>query len=101
MCGIAGIANTEGDRRVDRATIHRMCQSIFHRGPDEEGVYVKGGVGLGIRRLSIIDISGGQQPVHNENKTIWVVFNGEIYNFLELRAELERAINFTPTPTQR
>jgi asparagine synthase (glutamine-hydrolysing) len=102
MCGIAGIANTEGDRRVDRATIQRMCQSIFHRGPDEEGVYVKGGVGLGIRRLSIIDISGGQQPVHNENKTIWVVFNGEIYNFLELRAELERAGHrfYTNTDTE-
>jgi asparagine synthase (glutamine-hydrolysing) len=102
MCGIAGIVNTEGDLRVDRTTIQRMCQSIFHRGPDEEGVYVKGGVGLGIRRLSIIDLSGGQQPVHNENKTIWVVFNGEIYNFLELRAELERVGHqfYTNTDTE-
>ena len=67
-----------------------MCQTIVHRGPDDEGIYVKDGVGLGMRRLSIIDLSGGHQPVHNEDKTIWIVFNGEIYNFLELRPELEK-----------
>jgi asparagine synthase (glutamine-hydrolysing) len=66
-----------------------MCQTIVHRGPDDEGVYVRGPVGLGMRRLSIIDLSGGKQPIHNEDESIWVVFNGEIYNFLELRRELE------------
>jgi asparagine synthase (glutamine-hydrolysing) len=90
MCGIAGMFNTAVEAVVDAPTIHRMCQTIIHRGPDDEGIYVKGGVGLGMRRLSIIDLSGGQQPIHNEDKTVWVVFNGEIYNFGELRAELER-----------
>ena len=66
-----------------------MCQTIVHRGPDDEGVYAQGAIGLGMRRLSIIDLSGGQQPIHNEDKTVWVVFNGEIYNFPELRRELE------------
>jgi asparagine synthase (glutamine-hydrolysing) len=91
MCGIAGILKMATDAMVDAQTIHHMCQTIIHRGPDDEGVYVKGGVGLGMRRLSIIDVSGGRQPIHNEDKTVWVVFNGEIYNFRELRAELERA----------
>jgi len=89
MCGIAGIINTEPNSVVEAATIHRMCQTIIHRGPDDEGIYAKGGVGLGMRRLSIIDLSGGHQPVHNEDQSVWIVFNGEIYNFLELRPELE------------
>jgi asparagine synthase (glutamine-hydrolysing) len=66
-----------------------MCQTIVHRGPDDEGIYTQGSVGLGMRRLSIIDLSGGRQPIHNEDSTVWVVFNGEIYNFPELRQELE------------
>ncbi len=66
-----------------------MCQTIVHRGPDDEGIYAHGPVGLGMRRLSIIDLSGGRQPIHNEDKSVWVVFNGEIYNFPELRRELE------------
>ena len=66
-----------------------MCQTIVHRGPDDEGIYARGPVGLGMRRLSIIDLSGGKQPIHNEDKSIWIVFNGEIYNFPELRQELE------------
>ena len=74
---------------IDAETVHRMCQTIVHRGPDDEGVYVRGPVGLGMRRLSIIDLSGGKQPIHNEDETIWIVFNGEIYNFPELRHELE------------
>ena len=73
---------------IDAETVHRMCQTIVHRGPDDEGVYVRGPVGLGMRRLSIIDLSGGKQPIHNEDETIWIVFNGEIYNFPELRREL-------------
>src|SRR5437879_2383184 len=66
-----------------------MCRTIVHRGPDDEGVYTQGPVGLGMRRLSIIDLAGGRQPIHNEDKTLWVVFNGEIYNFPDLRWELE------------
>ncbi|MGA8815060.1 MAG: asparagine synthase (glutamine-hydrolyzing), partial [Candidatus Sulfotelmatobacter sp.] len=65
-----------------------MCEAIVHRGPDDEGIFVKAGVGLGMRRLSIIDVAGGHQPLFNEDKTIWIVFNGEIYNFPELRSQL-------------
>src|SRR6516162_7841419 len=74
---------------IDAEAVHRMCQTIVHRGPDDEGVLARGSAGLGMRRLSIIDLSGGKQPIHNEDQTIWVVFNGEIYNFPELRRELE------------
>lgn len=76
------------DERADAADVHRMCQTIVHRGPDDEGIYAEGPVGLGMRRLSIIDLGGGHQPIHNEDETIWIVFNGEIYNFPELREEL-------------
>ena len=90
MCGIAGFIRTNRDTSPhDEALVHQMCQTIIHRGPDDEGIFAKHGVGLGIRRLSIIDLAGGHQPVHNEDQTIWVVFNGEIYNFPELRRELE------------
>jgi asparagine synthase (glutamine-hydrolysing) len=89
MCGIAGMVQTRPDGEVDRAAIHRMCEAIVHRGPDDEGIFVKAGVGLGMRRLSIIDLAGGHQPVFNEDKTIWIVFNGEIYNFPELRSQLQ------------
>jgi asparagine synthase (glutamine-hydrolysing) len=87
MCGIAGIIKQNGF--VQASTVRSMCQTIFHRGPDDDGYYVKDGAGLGMRRLSIIDLAGGKQPVHNEDNTIWTVFNGEIYNFQELRKELE------------
>lgn len=89
MCGIAGIVSFNS-APPDRATVHRMCESIFHRGPDDEGIWVQDKVALGMRRLSIIDLAGGHQPIHNEDKTIWIVFNGEIYNFRELRIELEK-----------
>ncbi|MGA8509759.1 MAG: asparagine synthase (glutamine-hydrolyzing) [Candidatus Sulfotelmatobacter sp.] len=88
MCGIAGMVGRP-DEVVDPADVRRMCQTIVHRGPDDEGVYTRGPVGLGMRRLSIIDLAGGRQPIHNEDRTVWAVFNGEIYNFLELRQELE------------
>jgi asparagine synthase (glutamine-hydrolysing) len=90
MCGIAGMVGSERDRSVDQIEVQRMCDAIVYRGPDDEGFYVKRQVGLGMRRLSIIDLSTGHQPIHNEDETIWVVFNGEIYNFQELRPELER-----------
>ena len=90
MCGIAGFADaTPSGRPAEFNLVHRMCEVIRHRGPDDEGIHVEPGVGLGMRRLSIIDLSGGRQPIHNETSTIWVVFNGEIYNYRELRAELE------------
>src|SRR5580704_7370970 len=89
MCGIAGIVSSNPGERIEAATIHRMCDAIVHRGPDDEGVFVKDGTGLGIRRLSVIDLAGGHQPVFNEDGTVWVVYNGEIYNFPELRPELE------------
>src|SRR6266852_54198 len=88
MCGIAGIVSAEPEDRIEAATIHRMCDAIVHRGPDDEGIFVKDGTGLGMRRLRIIDLAGGHQPVFNEDRSVWVVFNGEIYNFPELRAEL-------------
>jgi asparagine synthase (glutamine-hydrolysing) len=93
MCGIAGIADTVPGavdvETIHSQTIHQMCQTIVHRGPDDEGIFVKNGVGLGMRRLSIIDLKGGHQPVFNEDRSVWIVFNGEIYNFPELRRELE------------
>lgn len=88
MCGIAGLVGRR-DEVVEAAAVHRMCQTIVHRGPDDEGIYAKGPAGLGMRRLSIIDLAGGRQPIHNEDQAVWVVFNGEIYNFPELRRELE------------
>lgn len=90
MCGIVGVVDLQG-RPIDPSWIDSMNDSLIHRGPDDSGSYVRGSVGLGMRRLSIIDVAGGHQPVHNEDKSVWVVFNGEIYNHLELRAELEKA----------
>ncbi len=89
MCGIAGLVGRQGEV-VDAATVRQMCATIVHRGPDDEGIRAAGAVGLGMRRLSIIDLAGGHQPIHNEDKTVWVVFNGEIYNFPELREGLEK-----------
>jgi asparagine synthase (glutamine-hydrolysing) len=89
MCGIAGIAAFRGARGPNRELIHAMCETIVHRGPNDEGIHVEGGVGLGMRRLSIIDLGGGRQPIWNEDRTVLTVFNGEIYNYRELRRELE------------
>jgi asparagine synthase (glutamine-hydrolysing) len=88
MCGIAGFIGREQGLACSE-DIRRMTQTIVHRGPDEEGIYAQANVGLGMRRLSIIDLTSGSQPIHNEDRSVWVVFNGEIYNFLELRKELE------------
>lgn len=89
MCGITGILDTRGRRDIDRAVLHRMNEAQFHRGPDEGGLHIEPGVGLGHRRLSIIDLSTGQQPLYNEDQTVCVVFNGEIYNYQELIPELQ------------
>jgi asparagine synthase (glutamine-hydrolysing) len=88
MCGIVGIVHS-GETHVDRDLVTRMCEAIRHRGPDEDGFYFKGGTGLGMRRLAIIDLKGGQQPIHNQDQSAWIVFNGEIYNYRELRKQLE------------
>jgi asparagine synthase (glutamine-hydrolysing) len=89
MCGIAGQFNFQRREPVERETIVRMARSIAHRGPDDEGYFVSGPVGLGFRRLSIIDLAGGHQPMSDAQETVWVIFNGEIYNYRELRAELQ------------
>lgn len=87
MCGICGVCGPGG---VDKATLRDMTNTIEHRGPDGEGYFVDGDVGLGHRRLSIIDLETGDQPIHNEDESIWIVFNGEIYNHLALREDLEK-----------
>ena len=89
MCGIAGIVRSDS-RDVDQQLVQRMCAAIRHRGPDDDGFYFKGPAGLGMRRLSIIDLKSGQQPIHNQDRTAWIVFNGEIYNYRELREKLEK-----------
>src|SRR5438445_451441 len=88
MCGIAGIVHREHQRPVDPEVVQRMCEAMRHRGPDDEGCFISGGVGLGMRRLSIIDLKGGHQPVFNEDRSKAIVFNGEIYNYRELRRGL-------------
>ena len=80
MCGIAGFAGIDTAGRLPRDRLERMCDAIYHRGPDSAGYFVEPGIAMGMRRLSIIDISGGQQPICNEDGTVTVVFNGEIYN---------------------
>lgn len=89
MCGIVGKLNLDGNQPVHRALLRQMMDQIVHRGPDGEGEYFSGPVGLGHRRLSIIGLESGAQPMSNEDGTVWVVYNGEIYNFPELRTELE------------
>ena len=89
MCGIAGIVGT-AQHHIERCVLQRMCDALRHRGPDDEGYYLNQHVGLGQRRLSIIDLSTGQQPMSNEDGTVWVTFNGEAYNFQELRDHLAR-----------
>ncbi len=90
MCGICGIVNLKSAESVDKNTLLAMTQAMVHRGPDEQGIYHQPQVGLGSRRLSIIDLAGGQQPIANENETMWIVFNGEIYNYRELQIYLRK-----------
>src|SRR5215467_4467736 len=91
MCGIVGIFDLSGTAPVDGALLKRMSDAIAHRGPDGEGFYSGPGCGFGHRRLAIIDVAHGQQPIFNEDGSIAVVFNGEIYNFRELASELALA----------
>src|ERR1700692_4048254 len=88
MCGICGKLNFDRDNEVSQQLLKAMTDSIVHRGPDDDGYYIAGQLGLGFRRLSIIDLAGGHQPLSNENGTVWIAFNGEIYNFQELRDDL-------------
>ncbi|MFH1655624.1 MAG: asparagine synthase (glutamine-hydrolyzing) [Candidatus Omnitrophota bacterium] len=83
MCGICGIVGKQ-----DKELLKRMCNSMLHRGPDSDGIFLKGNISLGIRRLRVIDLETGDQPIHNEDKTLWIVHNGEIYNFKQLRDDL-------------
>lgn len=89
MCGIAGLIQFGRDARVDIDTVRQMCTVMAHRGPDDDGFYVSGPIGLGMRRLSIVDLARGHQPISNEDETAWIVFNGEIYNHAELREQLQ------------
>src|SRR5712692_152075 len=88
MCGIAGLVSL-GGRPVSPDEVAAMCDIMKHRGPDVDGFYIGPGVGLGMRRLSIIDLETGSQPIRNEDGSVWVVFNGEIYNFKALRRDLQ------------
>lgn len=101
MCGIVGSLNRRGDGPPDISTLRRMLGLIAHRGPDAFGIYRDDFVGLGSSRLSIVDLDSGNQPIHNEDQTIWIVFNGEVFNYVELREELlargHRFATFTDT----
>src|SRR6188472_563289 len=89
MCGIAGMIDLVGQRSVPEGSIQRMARALVHRGPDEEGFLIRPGLVLASRRLSIVGLADGQQPVTNENRNVFVVFNGELFDYLEKRAELE------------
>ncbi len=101
MCGIAGFLLRNGEAQV--SDVRAMSDVIRHRGPDDEGIYTDGPCGIGMRRLSIIDLSTGHQPISNEDGSVWVVFNGEIYNYQELRQDLiaARATSSAPTATPK
>src|SRR5262245_28544024 len=90
MCGIAGIVSLDPRELVDQARVKRMRDVLRHRGPDGEGLWTEGPVGLGHRRLSIVDVAGGHQPMTNEDETVWITYNGEIYNHAALRPGLEK-----------
>ena len=90
MCGISGILNLKNPAPIDVNYLRRMTYALRHRGPDENGAYVDDWVGLAQSRLSIIDLNSGSQPIHNEDKSIWIVFNGEIFNYPEIRESLIR-----------
>lgn len=102
MCGISGIFDTRAAAPVDEQLLRTMNDSMEHRGPDDFGLHIETGVGLGHRRLSIIDLEGGKQPIANEDGSVIVTFNGEIYNFQPLREQLiNRATPFGPIAIQK
>src|SRR5207302_2656686 len=88
MCGIAGIVDLTGDRRTPSGAIESMADALFHRGPDEDGFLVRPGLALASRRLSIVGLADGQQPIFNEDRSVSVVFNGELFDYVERREEL-------------
>lgn len=102
MCGIAGISLVDPQRRPDVALLERMVGAIGHRGPDGTGFHSEPGIGLGHARLSIIDLGGGRQPIHNEDQTVWITYNGEVFNYIELRRMLEQRGHhfYTSTDTE-
>jgi asparagine synthase (glutamine-hydrolysing) len=89
MCGICGAVWSDPDRALTAESLQSMMDRLVHRGPDDAGAYRDNHAALGFRRLSIIDLAGGHQPLSNEDGTVWTVFNGEIYNYLSLRHRLE------------
>ena len=91
MCGITGVLGLTGNIDLQESTLRQMLGMVRHRGPDQFGIYLDERVGMGSARLSIIDLSSGQQPIANEDESMWIVFNGEIFNYIELRPELEKA----------
>lgn len=91
MCGVCGLVYNDPSRRPSPDVLDAMCRTLAHRGPDDQGVEILGPAGIGMRRLSIIDLSAGHQPLSNEDGSVWIVFNGEIYNYRELRRSLESA----------
>ncbi len=99
MCGITGMIYRDLQRPVAPETLQRMCDVLAHRGPDDDGQLIDGHVGLGMRRLSVMDMDNGRQPIANEDGRIWVVFNGEMYNYLDVRKHLERQGHVFATQT--
>src|SRR5205823_14436517 len=97
MCGIAGFIDAQCSYDSAVEVIDRMCKVIRHRGPDDQGVWVGDGVAMGMRRLAIIDLAGGSQPLFNEDRSMLIVFNGEIYNYCELRQQLQQCGNVFET----
>src|SRR5215469_9272377 len=91
MCGLAGYIDMLGSERADEQVVRRMTEKLVHRGPDSSGFFVHDNVGLGFRRLSIVDVNGGDQPLYNEDNSVVLLCNGEIYNFEELKQEMARA----------
>jgi len=102
MCGIAGVLNLKNPGSISLDLIKRMIAALYHRGPDESGIYLDDRIGLGHARLSIIDLSGGSQPIHNEDETLWIVYNGEVFNYPELRDDLLKKghLFYTSTDTE-
>ena len=100
MCGLTGIFHSDPQGIVDPALLARMNGAIAHRGPDGDGFHFEPGIGLGHRRLSIVDVAGGAQPMFNEDESVVIVFNGEIYNFPELRPELLALGHVFPEPVR-